>query len=168
MDYSLLQSRIDGEDNIAFSFRGRNGGGCGCGDTDTGRSGGCGCCNASTDRGNGNGGNGCRQKHVHEIVGSVQIEGCCDEAHNHRFATVSGEAIPTGCDDHVHEVCFRTDFADGHYHAFKGKTCGAIDVGGGRHVHFLEAETEEADGHKHCFRVATLIEDPTGRCGCEA
>ncbi|MDO5783451.1 MAG: YmaF family protein [Eubacteriales bacterium] len=101
---------------------------------------------------------------MHEVVGSTQIEGCCDEAHNHRFATVSGEAIPKGCDDHVHEICFRTDSTDGHCHEFKGKTGGAIDVGDGRHVHFAEAKTDEADGHKHCFRVASLIDDPIGKC----
>lgn len=181
MDYSLLQSRIDGEDNIAFSFNGRNGNrGCGCDDRDGGRRNdcgcddnrrkndcGCGCGNTGTRRCRDRNDNDCEKEHVHEIVGSTQIVGCCDDAHNHRFATVSGEAIPMGCDDHVHEVCFRTDFTDGHYHEFKGKTCGAINVGGGRHVHFLEAQTEEADGHRHCFRVATLIEDPIGKCECE-
>lgn len=101
------------------------------------------------------------QKHVHEILGSVESakDGC--EPHCHRFATVSGEAIPCGC-DHVHEVCFRTDFNEDHFHEFRGTTGGAIDVGCGRHVHFLKARTECEDGHSHCFRVATLIENPTG------
>lgn len=102
-----------------------------------------------------------RQKHVHEVLGSTEVFGCCNDAHNHRFATVSGEAIPIGGgNDHVHEICFRTDFGDRHYHEFKGRTGGAVFVGGGRHVHFIEARTEEEDKHRHCFRAATLIESP--------
>ncbi|MCD8356911.1 MAG: YmaF family protein [Clostridia bacterium] len=114
---------------------------------------------------NRNNNSGREQRHVHEVVGSTQIEGCCSDAHNHRFATVSGEAIPTGCGDHVHEIRFRTDFTDGHFHEFRGRTGGAIPVGGGRHVHFVEAKTTQEDGHRHCFRVASLIEDPVGDCG---
>ena len=59
------------------------------------------------------------QQHVHEIIGITEtiVNGC--EGHNHRIATVSGEAIET-CNNHVHEVIFRTDFADGHYHEFCG------------------------------------------------
>lgn len=101
------------------------------------------------------------QRHVHELIGSVRIaEEECDP-HNHRFATVSGEVIPCGC-DHVHEVCFHTDFYEDHYHEFKGRTGGAIDVGCGKHVHFVEAMTECEDGHRHRFKVASLIEDPIG------
>lgn len=84
-----------------------------------------------------------------------------DDAHNHRFAVVSGEAIPVGCKDHYHEVKFRTDFYEDHFHVFVGKTGGAIRVGD-RHVHFLESQTSVNDGHRHDFRVATLIEDPIG------
>ena len=84
-----------------------------------------------------------------------------EEGHNHRFAVVSGEAIPVGCKDHYHEVKFRTDFYEDHYHVFVGKTGGAIRVGD-RHVHFLESQTSFNDGHRHDFRVATLIEDPIG------
>lgn len=100
------------------------------------------------------------QRHVHELLGSVQIAGGV-EPHNHRFATVTGEAIPCGPNDHVHEVCFRTDFYEDHFHEFKGRTCGAIQVGD-RHVHFIESVTSVNDGHKHKFRAATLIEDPIG------
>ena len=72
------------------------------------------------------------QKHVHEITGSTQIFQECKDCHNHRFCTVSGEAMPIpGKKDHYHEVKFRTDFADGHYHEFCGKSSGAVDVGGG-------------------------------------
>ncbi|WOO37554.1 YmaF family protein [Anaerocolumna sp. AGMB13020] len=104
-----------------------------------------------------------RQKHVHEIQGSVEIAEPREEPHNHRFATVSGEAIPYGAGDHYHEVAFRTDFYEDHYHEFCGRTSGAICVGGGRHVHFLESVTTVNDCHRHKFRVATLIENPIGK-----
>ncbi|MDF2544575.1 MAG: hypothetical protein K0S47_4293 [Herbinix sp.] len=102
-----------------------------------------------------------KQKHVHEVQGSVQIAEPTEEPHNHRFCTVSGEAIPCGNNDHVHNVAFRTDFYEDHYHEFCGRTGGAIPVGD-RHVHFLESVTTVDDGHKHKFRVATLIENPIG------
>lgn len=143
MDYASYQSRCNDENNFATGITGLVA-------TDSNG------CNTENNRR--------EQRHVHEVVGSTQIEGCCADAHNHRFATVSGEAIPIGCGDHVHEIFFRTDFTDGHYHEFKGKTGGAIDVGGGRHVHFAEAKTSKEDGHRHCFRVASLIEDPIGAC----
>lgn len=102
------------------------------------------------------------QKHVHEITGSTQILQECRDCHNHRFCTVSGEAMPIpGKNDHYHEVKFRTDFADGHYHEFCGKSSGAIDVGGGKHVHFAKAFTTMEDGHKHEFQVSSLIDEPT-------
>lgn len=99
------------------------------------------------------------QKHVHEITGSTGAFGTCSECHNHRFCTVSGEAIREGS-SHVHEVTFRTDFADGHYHEFCGKSSPAIPVGGGKHVHYANAYTTKEDGHKHRFQVASLIEEP--------
>ena len=102
--------------------------------------------------------NNVEQRHVHEILGSVEIAERQEDPHNHRFATVSGEAIGTGL-DHFHEVRFRTDFYENHYHEYRGKTSCAIDVGD-RHVHFLESVTTENDGHRHSFRVATLINDP--------
>ena len=105
---------------------------------------------------------GREQRHVHEITGSVQIAEPGTDPHNHRFATVSGEAIRTGSGDHVHEIRFRTDFYEGHYHEFAGRSGGAIDVGGGRHVHFAEAVTNREDGHCHPFRVASLINDSIG------
>lgn len=101
-----------------------------------------------------------KQKHVHELTGSTEIFSECGECHNHRFCTVSGEAMEKG-NSHVHEVKFRTDTADEHFHEFCGKTDPAIPVGEGKHVHFLKSVTEEADGHKHKFQVATLIEEPT-------
>ncbi len=102
---------------------------------------------------------GSEQKHVHEVQGSVFIAEPVEDPHNHRFATVSGEAVRVG-NDHFHEVKFRTDFYEEHFHEFKGKTSGAIPVGDGRHVHFLKDFTTRNDDHKHEFRVATLIENP--------
>lgn len=99
------------------------------------------------------------QEHVHEVQGSVEIAEREEDPHNHRFATVTGEAKPLGIKDHFHEVKFRTDFYENHYHEFKGRTGGAIQVGD-RHVHFLESITEEADGHQHNFRLATFIDNP--------
>lgn len=100
-----------------------------------------------------------KQKHVYEITGSTAVFEECRECHNHHFCTVSGEAKKMG-NSHVHEVKFRTDFADGHYHEFCGKTTPAIEVGNGKHVHFLSDMTEFEDGHKHKFQVATLIDSP--------
>jgi hypothetical protein len=101
------------------------------------------------------------QRHVHEIQGSVKIAEREEDPHNHRFATVSGEAIPQHDGDHIHEVMFRTDFYEGHFHEFRGRTLGAVKVGD-RHVHFLESVTTVNDGHRHEFRFATLIDDPIG------
>ena len=102
------------------------------------------------------------QNHVHEVLGSTRLAEREEDRHDHRFATVSGEAIFIGESDHVHEVKFRTDFFEEHYHEFTGRTSGAIPVGD-RHVHFLKAITTFDDGHRHEFRVVTLIEDPTGK-----
>ncbi len=109
---------------------------------------GCGCGSGNDD-----------QSHVHEVLGSVFIAEPMEDPHNHRFATVSDEAIRVG-NDHIHEVKFRTDFFDEHFHEFKGETTGAIPVGDGRHVHFLKDFTTRNDDHRHEFRVATLIENP--------
>lgn len=99
------------------------------------------------------------EQHVHEIVGSTKIAERCQDPHNHRFATVSDEAIPSR-GSHVHRVKFRTDSYEGHYHEFRGTTSAAIPVGNGKHVHFLCGTTMAADGHTHEFQIATLIEDP--------
>ena len=98
------------------------------------------------------------QKHVHELQGSVKQAG--SNPHEHRFCTVSCDAIPYDERDHVHEVIFRTDFHGDHYHEFCGKTGCAIPVGD-RHVHYLESVTSTDDGHRHRFETATLIENPT-------
>lgn len=104
-----------------------------------------------------------REQHVHEILGSTLIAERCNDCHNHRFATVSGEAIRSG-NSHVHRIKFKTDSYEGHFHEFEGTSGPAIPIPGsdGRHVHFATAFTKEADGHKHEFRVASLIDNPIG------
>lgn len=124
---------------------------CNCWDRDRDRDRDCNCWDWNRDRNS--------QRHVHEITGSTAIFNEEEECHNHRFATISGEAIRCG-DSHVHEVKFRTDFADGHFHEFCGTSSPAIEVGNGKHVHFASACTEEEDGHRHKFQVASLIESP--------
>lgn len=99
------------------------------------------------------------EQHVHEIVGSTMIAERYQDPHNHRFATVSEEAIPY-MGSHIHAIKFRTDSYEGHYHEFCGVSSIAIPVGDGRHVHFAKAATTCADGHTHKFRVASLIDDP--------
>lgn len=106
-----------------------------------------------------------REQHVHEFLGSTVVAERCEECHNHRFATVSDEAIWTG-DNHVHRIKFRTDSIDGHFHEFCGTSSPAIFVGNGRHVHFVKARTESSDGHTHQFRAASLIEDPAEEDEC--
>jgi len=102
------------------------------------------------------------QKHVHEYVGSVKLaELNSDDVHNHRFAGVTGEAVPCK-GSHIHRILTRTDFFNDHFHIIDVFTGPAIPVGNGRHVHFVYACTKERDGHKHMFRIATLIENPIG------
>lgn len=101
------------------------------------------------------------QNHVHELLGSTRIFNDCDDCHNHRFCTVTDEAVYTrDKNDHYHEVTIRTDFSNEHFHEFCGKTSGAIEVGNGKHVHFIKDFTEEEDNHKHEFQAATLIDSP--------
>lgn len=106
------------------------------------------------------------QKHVHEITGHTASVQECSDCHDHRFCTVSGEAIPYG-NSHVHEIKFHTDTSDGHYHEFCGKTCPAVEVGNGKHVHYINDFTEREDGHKHQFQAATLIDSPSDFDDCK-
>ena len=63
------------------------------------------------------------QQHVHELTGSTRVVNEGRSCHNHRFCTVTGEAIYCkDKHDHFHEVKFHTDFSDEHYHEFCGKT----------------------------------------------
>lgn len=99
-----------------------------------------------------------RQKHVHEFVGSTKLEEG-SPLHNHRFAGVSGEAIPISNSSHKHKICTRTDFFN-HFHEIEDCTGPAIDVGNGRHVHYVKGRTTVNDGHSHNYQFATLIECP--------
>lgn len=104
-----------------------------------------------------------RQKHVHEVLGSVKIYDEKGECHNHRFAGMTGEAVSVrNGKSHIHYLDTTTDFYEDHYHDICVRLGEAIDVGGGRHVHYVYAKTEISDGHRHEFQVATLIEDPIG------
>lgn len=104
------------------------------------------------------------QTHVHEIEGIVKLAEENNERHDHRFATVSTEAIPIpggGHCGHNHKHAFyvNTDFFD-HHHEVAGETGPAIEVGNGKHVHFAEGQSTFDDGHFHGFQFATLIENP--------
>ena len=99
------------------------------------------------------------QTHTHEFEASTKLAEECDERHNHRFAGVTGEAIPIGCGNHKHEIFTRTDFFD-HFHFIKVETGPAIPVGCGKHVHFVKGFTSVNDGHYHEFTFATLIDAP--------
>lgn len=101
------------------------------------------------------------QRHVHEFSGSVMIAERNEDPHNHRFASVSGEAVGEGF-NHVHPVQFRTDFYEEHFHQFCGTSSVAIPVGDGRHIHYLASVTDVSDGHRHEFKAASQIEDPIG------
>ena len=101
------------------------------------------------------------QRHVHEVQGSVKIAEIPEDPHNHRFATVSGEAKFTGPTTHFHVIKFRTDFYEDHFHEFVGVTTETDDVGD-RHVHFLQSTTKPREGHAHDFRLGTFINDPIG------
>ena len=99
--------------------------------------------------------------HTHEVLGSVEIAERVEDPHNHRWATISGQAIPCGVNDHFHEVRTRTDFYEDHFHEICVKTGGMIWVGD-RHVHFLMGTTTVAENHQHDFRGATMIDDQIG------
>ena len=102
----------------------------------------------------------CNSQHVHELLGSTVFSGACNECHNHRFVTMSGEAIEAD-GSHYHNVRFRTDTHDDHFHEFCGASSLAIPTGDGRHVHFANGTTSASDGHVHRFRVTSLINNPT-------
>ncbi len=99
------------------------------------------------------------QLHVHEFLGSTRVaELGSDDAHNHRFAGITSQAIPFG-GTHIHLVNTSTDFFD-HFHEIEVITGPAIPVGGGRHVHFVSGTTTCVDDHVHEFIFTTLIQAP--------
>lgn len=101
------------------------------------------------------------QTHVHEYLGSTKIADRKTDPHNHRFAGVTGEAIPEG-NSHFHQLIGNSDFYEDHHHEIGHTTGLAIPVGNGRHVHFVCGTSTRDNGHVHQFMFATLIEDPTG------
>lgn len=105
--------------------------------------------------------NSCTMTHNHEILGSTKMAEECEDRHNHRFAAISGRAIPLPGGNHVHELFTNTDFFSGHYHQIEGTSGPAIPVGEGKHVHFASARTTVDDGHSHMFVFSSLIEDPS-------
>ncbi|SDO67098.1 YmaF family protein [Clostridium gasigenes] len=99
-----------------------------------------------------------KQTHVHEFLGSTKFAEEGDDRHNHRFAGISGEAIPEH-GSHVHKIKTRTDFLD-HFHEICVTTGPAIPVGNGKHVHLVTGVTTVVENHQHQFIFATLIEAP--------
>ncbi len=100
------------------------------------------------------------EEHVHEFLGSTKLAEEGEDRHNHRFAGVTGEAIPIRGGSHRHRLFTNTDFFENHHHELPAQTGPAIPVGEGRHVHFVRARTTVDDGHFHLAIFATLIEDP--------
>lgn len=101
------------------------------------------------------------QRHVHEFLGSVRLAELEEDPHNHRFAGVTGQAIPIPGGNHIHKLETNTDFYEDHFHKIFDETGPAIQVGN-RHVHFVKGKTTVNDGHQHEFIFATLIENPIG------
>lgn len=102
------------------------------------------------------------QRHVHEFLGSVRLAEPGEDAHNHRFAGVSEQAIPIGDGRHVHNICTKTDFYEDHFHFIGVTSEPNVELDENRHVHFVKGNTNVEDGHRHEFILATLIENPIG------
>lgn len=100
-----------------------------------------------------------RQKHTHEFLGSTKLAGRGRiQIHNHRFAGISGEAIPSK-NSHTHKICTKTDYYN-HLHGIEICSGPAIDIGNGKHIHLAKGKTTFNDGHDHDYQFATLIESP--------
>jgi hypothetical protein len=113
-----------------------------------------------------------KQKHVHEFEGSTKLADFEVDAHNHRIAGITGEAvhIPGG---HAHKIWTRTDFFD-HFHYIQelsgpavyldqgndGGSDGETDLSEQPHVHFVTGLTSINDGHSHEYQFATLMDAP--------
>lgn len=105
--------------------------------------------------------------HVHEFLGSTMLAAPPNNkqlVHNHRFAGVSGPAIPYK-DSHVHVIKTRTDFFINHFHKIKEISGVAIPVYDQNkqkigHVHGFSGTTSVDFVHDHEFKGVTLIEDP--------
>ncbi|MFJ7935522.1 YmaF family protein [Sporosarcina sp. NPDC096371] len=98
------------------------------------------------------------QTHVHEFTASTKLAEENDDRHNHRFAGVTSEIIPTR-NSHVHAILVNTDFLD-HHHEVGITTGPAINVGHGKHIHLINGTTTFDDGHVHELLFTTLIDKP--------
>jgi len=109
------------------------------------------------------------QTHVHEFLGSTFLDSPPkrqDLLHAHRFAGVTGEAIPTA-KSHIHLLETKTDFFETHFHTMEVKTGEAIPVFDQDrkmigHVHAFTGRTSFDAQHNHEFKGVTLIENPSG------
>ncbi len=101
------------------------------------------------------------QTHTHEYLGSTKIAEAQEDPHNHRFAGVTSEIIPS-YNTHVHQLLGNSDFYEDHHHEVGATTGPAVDVGGGKHIHLVTGSTTLDDGHVHQFTFATLIDNPIG------
>ncbi len=99
------------------------------------------------------------QDHTHEFLGSVEVSGK-REPHIHKFAGVTGQAIPMGNNNHYHFLKSGTDNFDDHSHELADSTGPAIHVGNDTHVHYLKGRTDSSEGHVHNYRFITQIETP--------
>lgn len=98
------------------------------------------------------------QTHVHEFTASTKLAEEDDDRHNHRFAGVTSEVIPTR-NSHIHAILVNTDFLD-HHHEVGILTGPAINVGQGKHIHLVNGTTTLDDGHVHELLFTTLIDKP--------
>lgn len=98
------------------------------------------------------------QTHVHEFTASTKLAEEDEDRHNHRFAGVTSEVIPTR-NSHIHAIFVNTDFLD-HHHEVGILTGPAINVGHGKHIHLVNGTTTLDDGHVHELLFTTLIDKP--------
>lgn len=103
-----------------------------------------------------------QQRHVHEFEGSTAfaLDGLL--RHNHRFAGITGEAIPCR-GSHIHKIITNTDYTN-HYHRICIYTGPAIYIGEGKHIHVVRGITTFDANHTHQFIFSTLIQAPTIIC----
>lgn len=103
------------------------------------------------------------QTHTHEFTASTEFELNGRFRHNHRFAGVTGEAIPEGR-SHIHKINVNTSFNINHYHEVIVKTGPAIIINPKDppdeqlHTHYIEDYTtvNGAIPHDHLIRFSTL------------
>jgi len=104
------------------------------------------------------------QTHTHEFLASTELALHGDLRHKHRFAGVTGEAIPVG-QNHIHKLRVNTSFNIGHFHEVILRTGPGLTVNPEApsneqvHIHFVEGETtvNGAVLHDHDVKFATLI-----------